>query len=81
MIVTVNDEAVEVEEQTTVAGLLETARVSGQGHRGGGRLGGATALGVADATDRRRAGGGRDGGAGWLSPARRVGASRPGNLN
>ena len=48
MKVTVNDEAVEVDEQTTVAALLETPRISGEGHRGGGRLGGAAAIGVGD---------------------------------
>ena len=66
MKVTVNDEAVEVDEQTTVAGLLESLGLSRQGHRGGGGLGGAAAVAMADHADRRRAGGSGDGGAGWL---------------
>ena len=74
MKVTVNDEAVEVEEQTTVAGLLETLGFPDKGI--------AVAVDWAvlprsawqTRADRRRAGGGRDGGAGWLTPARRAGA-------
>ena len=68
MKVTVNDEAVEVDERTTVAALLETL--------------GFPEKGIAVAVDwsvlprsewesdavRRRAGGRGDGGAGWLNP-------------
>ena len=66
MKVTVNDEAVEVDEQTTVAATAGKPWLSGEGHRGGHRLVGAAAIGMGDRADRRRAGGSGDGGAGWL---------------
>ncbi len=50
MKVTVNDEAVEVDDQTTVAEPARAARLPGEGHRGRGGLGGAAAV----ATGRRR---------------------------
>ncbi len=67
MKVTVNDEAVEVDEQTTVAALLESLGFPEKG------IAVAVDWSVVPrsewetALDRRRAGGSGDGGAGWLS--------------
>ena len=66
MKVIVNDEAVEVDEQTTVAGLLRATRLPGEGHRGRGGLVGVAAVAVADDADRRCAARSGHGGAGWL---------------
>jgi hypothetical protein len=65
MIVMVNQKQVEVDEQTTVAALLESPA---PGHRGGNRLLCAAAFGLDDKAFRRCTTRGGDGGAGWLIP-------------
>ena len=79
MKVTVNDEAVEVDDADHRRRAARATRLPGEGHRGRGGLDGAAAVGVGDDADRRRAAGSGDGGAGWLirnSPSRAASSAR-----
>jgi hypothetical protein len=48
MLVSINDDIVEVADQTTVAALLEGLGLPDKGHRSRGQLGGDSALGMGD---------------------------------
>jgi hypothetical protein len=69
MIVSINDETVEVADQTTVAALLKSLGMPDKGIAVAVNLGGDSALGLAHSSQSRSAGASGHGGARWLIPS------------